>query len=132
MFAECSQKRQKTEQTYTISTGPFRVLKFEKRWQNLYIFNINNLVKGPWHESFGLVFPSSPEAHNLFRNKIHICKLFKIIVWSAQGCGSGSALDRDSVSLWIRICIGNPDPISGSRGKKIVKIVSRGKNSVAR
>jgi hypothetical protein len=33
-----------------------------------------------------------------------------------QGCGSGSGLDPHSVTLWIRICIGNPDP--GSRGKK--------------
>jgi hypothetical protein len=27
-----------------------------------------------------------------------------------QGCGSGSGLDPDSVILWIRIRIGNPDP----------------------
>jgi hypothetical protein len=27
-----------------------------------------------------------------------------------QGCGSGSGLDPDSESLWIRIRIGNPDP----------------------
>jgi hypothetical protein len=27
-----------------------------------------------------------------------------------QGCGSGSGLDPDSVTLWIRIRIGNPDP----------------------
>jgi hypothetical protein len=36
-----------------------------------------------------------------------------------QGCGSGSGLDPDSVTLWIRF--GNPDPESGSRGKKIKK-----------
>jgi hypothetical protein len=36
-----------------------------------------------------------------------------------QGCGSGLA--TDSVTLWIRIRIGNPDPGSGSRGKKIKK-----------
>jgi hypothetical protein len=36
-----------------------------------------------------------------------------------QGCGSGSEFDPDSVTLWIRIRIGNPDPGSGSRGKKI-------------
>jgi hypothetical protein len=35
-----------------------------------------------------------------------------------QGCGSGSGLDPDSATLWIRIRIGNPDPRSGSRGKK--------------
>jgi hypothetical protein len=34
-----------------------------------------------------------------------------------QGCGSG--LDPDSVTLWIRIRIGNLDP--GSGGKKIKK-----------
>jgi hypothetical protein len=28
-------------------------------------------------------------------------------------------VDPDSVTLWIRIRIGNPDPGSGSRGKKI-------------
>jgi hypothetical protein len=27
-----------------------------------------------------------------------------------QGCGSGSGLDPDSETLWIRIRIGNPDP----------------------
>jgi hypothetical protein len=42
-----------------------------------------------------------------------------------QGCGSG--LDPDSVTLWIRIRIGNSDPDqywksgSGSRGKKMKK-----------
>jgi hypothetical protein len=36
-----------------------------------------------------------------------------------QGCGSG--LDPDSVTLCIRIRIGNPDPGSGSRGKKVKK-----------
>jgi hypothetical protein len=37
-----------------------------------------------------------------------------------QGCGSGSVsrLDLDSMTLWIRILIENPDPGSGSRGKK--------------
>jgi hypothetical protein len=30
-------------------------------------------------------------------------------------------LDPDSVTLWIRIRIGNPDPGSGSRGKKVKK-----------
>jgi hypothetical protein len=40
---------------------------------------------------------------------------------SNQGCGSGSRLDPDSVTSWIRIRIGNPDPGSGSRGKKIKK-----------
>jgi hypothetical protein len=42
---------------------------------------------------------------------------------SRQGCGSGSGLDPDSATLWIRIRIriGNPDPVSGSRGKKIKK-----------
>jgi hypothetical protein len=34
-------------------------------------------------------------------------------------CGSGSGLDPDSVTLWIRIRMGNPDP--GSSGKKIKK-----------
>jgi hypothetical protein len=34
-----------------------------------------------------------------------------------QGCGSG--LDPDSMTLWIRIRIGNPDP--GSGGQKIKK-----------
>jgi hypothetical protein len=38
-----------------------------------------------------------------------------------QGCGTGSELDPDSVTLWIRIRIGNPDPGSGSRGKKVKK-----------
>jgi hypothetical protein len=28
----------------------------------------------------------------------------------SQGCGSGSGLDPDSETLWIRIRIGNPDP----------------------
>jgi hypothetical protein len=32
-----------------------------------------------------------------------------------QGCGSGSVLDPDSVTLWIRILIGNSDPDLGSR-----------------
>jgi hypothetical protein len=36
-----------------------------------------------------------------------------------QGCGSGSVLDPDSVTLLIRI--GNPDP--GSRGKKVKKFL---------
>jgi hypothetical protein len=36
-----------------------------------------------------------------------------------QGCGSG--LFPDSVTLWIRIRIGNSDPASGSRAKKIKK-----------
>jgi hypothetical protein len=36
-----------------------------------------------------------------------------------QGCESGSGLDPDSVTLWIRIRTGNPDP--GSGGKKIKK-----------
>jgi hypothetical protein len=36
-----------------------------------------------------------------------------------QGCGSGSGLDPDSGTLWIRIRIGNPDP--GSGGKKVKK-----------
>jgi hypothetical protein len=36
-----------------------------------------------------------------------------------QGCGSG--LDPDSVTLRILIRIGNPDPGSGSRGKKVKK-----------
>jgi hypothetical protein len=38
-----------------------------------------------------------------------------------KGFGSGSGLDPDSVTLWIRIRIGNTDPGSGSRGKKIKK-----------
>jgi hypothetical protein len=29
--------------------------------------------------------------------------------------------DPDSVTLWIRIRIGNPEPGSGSRGKKVRK-----------
>jgi hypothetical protein len=45
----------------------------------------------------------------------HICWTF------IQGCGSGSGLDPDSVTLWIRIHTGNPDPGFGSRGKKIKK-----------
>jgi hypothetical protein len=32
-----------------------------------------------------------------------------------QGCGSGSGLDPDSVTLWIRISIGNPDPVPRAR-----------------
>jgi hypothetical protein len=32
-----------------------------------------------------------------------------------QGCGSGSGLDPDSVTLWIRIYIGTPDPDPGAR-----------------
>jgi hypothetical protein len=43
----------------------------------------------------------------------------KIKTCCNQGCGSGSGLALDSVTLWIRIHIGNPDPGSGSRGKKI-------------
>jgi hypothetical protein len=39
----------------------------------------------------------------------------------AQGCGSGSGWDPDLITLWIRICIGNPDPGSGSRGKGMKK-----------
>jgi hypothetical protein len=35
-----------------------------------------------------------------------------------QGCGSGSGLDPDSVTLWIRIRIGNPDPYPGARKLK--------------
>jgi hypothetical protein len=31
-------------------------------------------------------------------------------IYSNQSCGSGSGVDPDSVTLWIRICIGNPDP----------------------
>jgi hypothetical protein len=50
-----------------------------------------------------------------------------------QGCGSGTGsgsgfgsgfcdfVDPDLATLWIRIRIGNPDPGSGSRGKKITK-----------
>jgi hypothetical protein len=34
-----------------------------------------------------------------------------------QGCVSGSGLDPDSVTLWIRIRIGNPDP--DPRAKKL-------------
>jgi hypothetical protein len=30
-------------------------------------------------------------------------------------------LDPDSMTLWIRIQIGNPDPGCGSRGKKMKK-----------
>jgi hypothetical protein len=40
---------------------------------------------------------------------------------TVQGCVSGSGLDPDSVTLWIRILIGNPDPGSGSRDTKIKK-----------
>jgi hypothetical protein len=36
--------------------------------------------------------------------------------------------DPDSVTLWIRIRIGNLDPGSGSRGKKIKKF--QGKNAL--
>jgi hypothetical protein len=32
-----------------------------------------------------------------------------------HGCGSGSGLDPESVTLWIRIRIGNPDPDPGAR-----------------
>jgi hypothetical protein len=32
-----------------------------------------------------------------------------------QGCGSGSGLDPGSVTLWIRIRIGNPDPEARKR-----------------
>jgi hypothetical protein len=32
-----------------------------------------------------------------------------------QGCGSGSALDPDSETSWIRIRIGNQDPDPGAR-----------------
>jgi hypothetical protein len=39
------------------------------------------------------------------------------VTYKYQGCGSG--LDPDSVTLWIRIHIGNPYPESGSRGKKL-------------
>jgi hypothetical protein len=38
-----------------------------------------------------------------------------------QGSGSGSGLDPDSVTLWIRIRIGNTDPGSASRDKKVKK-----------
>jgi hypothetical protein len=41
--------------------------------------------------------------------------------YSIHGCGSGSGLDPVSVTLWIRIRIGNPDAGSGSRGKKVKK-----------
>jgi hypothetical protein len=37
-------------------------------------------------------------------------------------------VDPDSVTMWIRIRIGNPDPGSGSRGKKIKK--SQWKNAL--
>jgi hypothetical protein len=36
--------------------------------------------------------------------------LLILLVIINQGFGSGSGLDPDSVTLWIRICIGNPDP----------------------
>jgi hypothetical protein len=37
-----------------------------------------------------------------------------------QGFGSGSGLDPDSVTLWIRIRIGNPDPgPSGPGARKL-------------
>jgi hypothetical protein len=45
----------------------------------------------------------------------------QIIHGSEQGCGSG--LDPDSVTLWIRIRIGNPDP--GIR--KLIKLVEKWK-----
>jgi hypothetical protein len=38
-----------------------------------------------------------------------------------QGCGSGSGFSDFADPDWIRIRIGNPDPGSGSRGKKTKK-----------
>jgi hypothetical protein len=37
----------------------------------------------------------------------------KVLNTIIQGCGSG--LDPDSVTLWIQIRIGNPDPDPGAR-----------------
>jgi hypothetical protein len=51
---------------------------------------------------------------------VHGAQPSEIKGWN-QGCGSWSGLDPDSMTLWIHICIGNPDPGSGSRGKKIKK-----------
>jgi hypothetical protein len=58
---------------------------------------------------------SSP--YRLFCNCIEFLQ-----IWSRtgihsfyQGCGPGSGLDPDSVTLWIRIRIGNPDPDTGAR-----------------
>jgi hypothetical protein len=42
----------------------------------------------------------------LFDN--NFCMFF--YMYFDQGCGSGSGLDPDSETLWIRIRIGNPDP----------------------
>jgi hypothetical protein len=39
--------------------------------------------------------------------------LWELRVPKNQGCGSGSGLDPDSETLWIRI--GNPDPDPGAR-----------------
>jgi hypothetical protein len=57
--------------------------------------------------------PRIPDAHSLSGQENTRCL--------TQSCGSGSRLDPDSETLWIRIRIGNPDPGSGSRGKKIKK-----------
>jgi hypothetical protein len=40
-------------------------------------------------------------------------KRYLLAAIALQGCGSG--LDPDSVALWIRIRIGNPDPDPGAR-----------------
>jgi hypothetical protein len=42
-----------------------------------------------------------------------------MLIEKKQGSGSRSGLDPDSMTLWIRIRIGNPDP--GSGGKKMKK-----------
>jgi hypothetical protein len=39
----------------------------------------------------------------------------------AQGCGSGSGLEPDSMIVGTRVRNGNSDPGSGSMGKKIKK-----------
>jgi hypothetical protein len=51
------------------------------------------------------------------RTDLSFSHLFQVILLSMifqlfrkQGCGSGSGLDPDSETLWIRIRIGNPDP----------------------
>jgi hypothetical protein len=57
----------------------------------------------------------------IFFSSLFLLDWLASLVLFNQGCESGSGLDPDSVNLWIRIRIGNPDPGSGSRCKKIKK-----------
>jgi hypothetical protein len=66
------------------------------------------IVKSTFKVEFLLKIPETKKIGKILYFESYVFVWSLISFFLKQGCGSG--LDPDSVTLWIRIRIGNPDP----------------------